>query len=420
MKHRRLAGAIAVASAVAVVTAGCASTEGTSGADGELSGKVTMWTYPIILDERGGEQAFWDTKAEEFAELHPDVDVEVIVQPWSDREANITTAIAGGVAPDVVYMITDQIAQFEQQGVLEPAESYLAEANLTGMLPNAREGVSVDGVQMAAPLLMQVNPLSCNKAVFDELGLDFPETYSDVLELGPALKDAGYYAYNYDGSLEGGSAASTFYPVLRSFGGAVFTEDGTDIAFDSPEGVAALQWIKDIVDAGFSNPDAVVQSIPSDQGPGARGEIACRNDTTPQDFATQIGEENVAVLPPLADVEQVAAGTVGSFVLLSGSKNKTAAGEWVSFITSQENTAEYGKLAGFNTPYGDDIFAGEDPLMEATSALLEYAYFGDVNPSARKVSGVILPEIQAALLGTKTPEQALDDAAAAARQVMVQ
>lgn len=415
--RKRLWASLATVCSLALVATGCSAQGGETKNDpGSISGSVTMWTYPIILDEKGGEQSYWNKKAAEFTKLHPKVDVKVVVQPWTDRETNLTTAIAGGAGPDVVYLITDQIAQFSDQGVLVPAKDYLSKKNLA-MLDNARNGVSYQGKQMAAPLLMQVQPLTCNKKIFDQLKLDYPKTYDDVLAMGDALKAAGYYAFNYDGSPDS-SAAETFYPILRSFGGSVFSKDGSKVAFDSAEGVAALKWVKTVVDKGYSDPNAVVQSIPADQGPGAQGKIACRTDTTPQTVASQIGAENTVVLPPLKDKKQVAPGTVGSFALLNTSKNQAAAGAWTDFITSQANTAEYDKLAGFNSPYGDDIFGADDPLMQETSNLLKYANFGDVNVAARKVSGLIVPDIQAALLGSKTPKAALDDAAQQAAGVL--
>jgi len=36
--------------------------------------------------------------------------------------------------------------------------------------------------------------------------------------------------------------------LLWAFGGKEVSEDGTKIAFNSPEGVAALQWYKDLID----------------------------------------------------------------------------------------------------------------------------------------------------------------------------
>jgi len=42
---------------------------------------------------------------------------------------------------------------------------------------------------------------------------------------------------------------------------------------------------------------------------------------------------------------------------------------------------------------------------------LPFASPGDTHPLARKVMGLLAPHLQAALIGTTTPEQALADAA---------
>jgi multiple sugar transport system substrate-binding protein len=45
-------------------------------------------------------------------------------------------------------------------------------------------------------------------------------------------------------------------------------------------------------------------------------------------------------------------------------------------------------------------------------------YSGPAAAQAREIQAVVAPEVQAAVLGQKTPEQALKDAAAAAQQIL--
>ena len=58
------------------------------------------------------------------------------------------------------------------------------------------------------------------------------------------------------------------------------------------------------------------------------------------------------------------------------------------------------------------------PIQSAIEQTIPTSKVGELQPSARAVMGVLAPEIQAALLGSKTPEQALKDAAAAAQPLI--
>ena len=63
----------------------------------EVSGTVVFWTYPLgVIDSVN----WWQPHVEEFQEEYPDVEVEVVMQSFSNREEALITAIAGGNPPE--------------------------------------------------------------------------------------------------------------------------------------------------------------------------------------------------------------------------------------------------------------------------------------------------------------------------------
>ena len=380
--------------------------------DGAASGSVTMWTYPVIADE-AAHKAFWDEQIAAFQEENPDVDVNVEIYPWAGRDETLATAIAGNKGPDVVYLIPDQIPKYSKS--LAAVDNYVTD-QVGDLRENAAKAVTVDGAMLGSPLVMNTKPLVCNAAVFDAIGEsgNYPETWDDLMALAPKLKDAGYDATNYWGSVDA-TLNESFYPLLWQAGGSVFSEDGSSVAFDSPEGVEALQFAVDLAEGGFIEKDLLTTIPAFEQTNTAKGKIACTWQQGPGDVAGFWGEENVVVLPPLTEAETVAFGTVGSLSLLKTSKSLDAAGKWAAFATSPEVTAEYAKSAGWFSPYESESgLYGDDPVQSALEDSLQYTTAGEVNEKSREVMGVLAPEIQAALIGEKTPEQALKDAAAAA------
>ena len=125
------------------------------------------------------------------------------------------------------------------------------------------------------------------------------------------------------------------------------------------------------------------------------------------------------VLPPLTDEQSVAYGTVGSLSLLKGSRNKEAAGRFAAFVTDPVNSIDYLQAGGYFSPAaGTTPLYASSPLQSRVEQTLPTVRFGEQNHAARQVMGVLSPEIQAALLGQKSPRQALADAAEAAKPLL--
>jgi multiple sugar transport system substrate-binding protein len=384
--------------------------------DGAASGSVTMWTYPVIADEAVHKE-FWDAKIAEFTEANPDVDVSVEIYPWAGRDETLATAIAGGKGPDVVYLIPDQLPKYAKS--LAPVDAFVADQS-DGLRENARAAVTVDDAMLGSPLLMNAKPLVCNAEAFEEIGEadNYPATWDDLMALAPKFQDAGYDVTNYWGAVDA-TLNESFYPLLWQAGGSVFSEDGTEVAFDSAEGVEALRFATDLAQGGYVEQDLLTTIPAFEQTHTAQGKIACTWQQGPGDVASFWGEENVVVLPPLSKAESIGYGTVGGLSLMKTADDLDAAGKWLAFATSDEVSAEYAQEAHWFGPYTDQsgLYEG-DELMTALEGTLDATTAGDLHEKSREVMGVLAPEIQAALIGEKTPEQALEDAAAAAAPLL--
>ena len=424
MRTRTAPTAAALALSIGLLATACGggdddtdTTGGEGGGDsGAVSGEVTMWIYPAIADE-ATHRGFWDDTVAAFNQEYPDVEVSVEIFPWADRDQALTTAIAGNSAPDVVYLIPDQLPAYARN--IEPIDDYLSEDEKADYRPNVVDSVSIDGQMMGAPILQSVLALVCNKQVFDAVGqTEYPETWDDLLEMAPTFKDAGFDMTAYGGDVAN-SLNLSFYPLLWQAGGDVFNEDGTEVAFNSDEGVRALEFVQQLVEGGFVDPAQLTTEPPLEQTRIAQNKVACVWHMEPQYLVDFWGEENVIVRPPLKDAEQIQYGTVGSLSMLSSAEDKEAAGAWIDFATSAERSAEY-DTAGrfFSTKESVGALYEGDPILGELEQFAGMTTVGPLNEHAREVMGVLAPEIQAVLVGDKDPQQALDDAAEAANPLL--
>ncbi|GAA2402783.1 ABC transporter substrate-binding protein [Nonomuraea africana] len=408
MRVRKSLSAVAVVLVAALVATGC----GGSGSGDSGKKSVTMWIYPVIFDE-AKHRAYWDETVKAFQAANPDIEVKAEIFPWANRDQALATAIAGNKGPDVVYLIPDQLPKYVRN--IEPVDAYLDEAARSDYLDNVVKAVTIDGKMMGAPVLTSaVTPL-CNKKVFEAVGQEtYPTSWNDLLEMAPKFKAKGYDMTAYAGDVKQ-TLNQTFYPLLWQAGGDVFSPDGKSVGFDSDAGRKALGFVKQLVDGGYVDKSLLTSMPPIEQTRIAQNKVGCVWHVVPSELEKFWGKENIKALPYLTGTKQIGYGTVGSLSMLKNAENKEAAGKWIAFASNAENAKKYDLASSFFSAkkstgalYADDPVLGEQEKQVAISTV------GPLHEKARDVQGVLAPEIQAALLGKKSVEQALSDAAKAA------
>lgn len=383
----------------------------TGAQSGDLSGSVTQWCYPLA---GGGDQAIneemWAGLIDGFKALNPGVDVKVEVLPWADRNTKLTTALAAGAGPDVGYLNADFVPQHAGDGNLEAVDDVIAD-EVDDFLENARTNLSVDGTLYAVPTLSSVTTLLFNTKVFEAAGLTtYPTTWEELLAAGPAIKASGNFLTSYAGSLES-SLNLSYFPLLWQAGGEVLNAENTAAAFNSAEGVEALNFVVTLFNEGYVDLDEGTTNPPAGAGlidQGKVGVILCGAQSDAIRLNETWGEGVLQVAAPLKNKQQVSYGTTAGWGIFKGSENVDAAKAWVKYITSPEPMTTIDKSGGYISPRSSlaDIYA-DDPLVSQFTPFVPLMH-GDVrHPQARAIISAVGPYIQAAFLGDQSPEEAL-------------
>jgi len=175
MKHRTLT-ALALSATAALALTACSS--GSSGdnaaADGEVTGDVTLWMYPVIKDETASKD-FWQTAQKDFEKANPGVDLKIELQTFDKRDEQISAALAANSGPDIVLITPDQAATYLNVGGLLPVDDAIADerdAFYPGTLDAATFGDELYGV----PIFQNISTTAYNTKVFEDAGLELPTT----------------------------------------------------------------------------------------------------------------------------------------------------------------------------------------------------------------------------------------------------
>lgn len=190
----------------------------------------------------------------------------------------------------------------------------------------------------------------------------------------------------------------------------MFDSDGK-VSFNSAQGVRALEFITRLAKEQALEPDPLTTAVNTEQTAFVAGRSGCTWSIPAADLVPHLGADNVVVLPPLKDDQSVAYGTVGSLSMLKSARDKEAAGKFAAFVTDPANSIDYLRAGGnFSPTSTSNALYSDDPVLGKVEQTLPSVRFGEPNHAARQVMGVLSPEIQAALLGQKSPQNALADA----------
>jgi multiple sugar transport system substrate-binding protein len=402
MKHL-LPAVLGITGVAALTLSGC-----TAPAD---SGPVTI-TYSNYISNDGNEENL-QAIVDAFEDANPDITVEVTTLPYGDYGTALQTDLAAGSVSDVFDIEYANYAQYQANGVLAPIEL----ENAGAYKPSLLEAYATGGVQYALPSSFSAVVLYYNADLFDAAGLDYPTsdwTWEDEQAAAEALTDqaAGVWGDHQPVSFY------EYYKALAQNGGEFLNADGTAVAFNTPEGIEAAEWL-----VGKSG--TVMPTIEQGQG-------------TP-DFDTNLFKDGklamlhtgiwvfgaVADVPFNWDIAVEPGNTTQASAVFSNavgvsatSEHVEAATKWAEFLTSSEAMVDIRLDSGWELPPISDDAKLATYLEKGTPANRQ-AVFDSLDGIAlppvvakgqAEMQDILGEELIEAQAGRKTVEEALASA----------
>jgi len=388
--------AVGTVLATAVALSGCSSGSVTGNA-GDSAGRttITMW------NQATGDAA---TKLTELVERFNDAQDEYTVQSQS-------------IATGKIVPLDDKLGT----GDYDLSADDIPE----GMLASGQ----FDGTTYALPTDGGDYAIIYNKEMFAEAGItDTPTTWDELAADAKTLtKDGQYGVYLPIGSNEW--PVFTWQSMLWSAGGEFLDEDNTEVAFDSPEGVAALTTWTDMVKDGVAYPSSAADSNQNQGAPFFNaGQFAmfiggAYNLSTVEEG---IGAENVGVFTfPQLEQPAMNTGTNVSYVTKGTEEQEAGSYAFLSWFMQPDQQAEWDIASGYlptNTKTADSdtysAYLEENPLIQVFVDQLDYARSRPSVSNYAEVSAALGAELEKAMLLKESPEDALKAAAAAGQAAL--
>ncbi|MCC8066126.1 MAG: ABC transporter substrate-binding protein [Clostridiales bacterium] len=163
---------------------------------------------------------------------------QIEIMTETDRPSylqKLQTLIAGGEMPDIIDIdATPYCQELVDAGMLVDVSEFLTEEGLYDSFePTALAYQEfTNGTMYTLPLEYHVEMIWYNIEIFDEYGLDVPETMDDWLNVCATLSENGITPISVDGVDR--------WPVLRYLAMMAFRETGNDYIIDLSEGNASM------------------------------------------------------------------------------------------------------------------------------------------------------------------------------------
>lgn len=284
---------------------------------------------------------------------------------------------------------------------------------------------SADGALMGVPVNGNVQVLYYNTEIYEQLGLEPPNTWDDLFANARAIQEGGEY-YGFVPRAARDSIVYNFTPYLFSHDAAFFRITGpnqAEVTLNSPEGLKALQtYVRIATDAGPPGPGNIaqgelIQLMATGKGAQAIAVIAAWGQLEDHNASRVVGKITAALVPagPDGTVASSAGHWVAGIPKNVASERQQAALAFLDWFAQKESQIAYVRAGG--VPVRGDITGGDlggesaFRFIEAYSENAQHAVMGLPFASAAEASDAMALSFNRAVIGELTPAQALNQAA---------
>ena len=417
-----------------LLAAAATASMGWGGARAQATTEISFF-YPVAVG--GAIAKTIDGFAADFMKANPGIKVTPIYAgAYQEALVKALTANKSGTPPVTSVLLTTDMYTLIDEDAIVPIDNFVKTAEdkawLGSFYPafmlNSRTGGKTWGV----PFQRSTVVMFYNKELLKEAGLDPnrpPQTWAEQKDAAAKLtkKDASGKVTQWGLQIPSSGFPYWLFQTLTTTNGAILgNEAGTQVKFDDPKVIEALQYWVDLGKAGVHPPGVVEWG------------------TTPKDFF----EKKVAMMYTttgnLTNVKNNAKFDFGVAMIPANSRKgsptgggnfyifkkatpaqQEAAFKFIKWVTHPERAAQWSMDTGYvavsEAAYGTDTLRkyGRDfPAALVARDQLPQSVAEFSTHDNQRVTKALNDGLQAALTGTKTPAQAMKDAQAEADRIL--
>jgi multiple sugar transport system substrate-binding protein len=424
-RRRRAIAGLGLAAVSALVLSACSVTGASTASGGEGDGTGTI--NALFMKQAGYSESDVNAMIKGFEAKNPKITVKPTFVAYEALHDKIVTSAPAGTY-DVVHLDVIWPAEFASKKIITDVSDRFPSSWKSDMLGGARASAENKGKYYGVPWGPSTKLFFYNKDMLAKVGAtaDDVKTWDGVLAVAKKIKDAGIVQYPIAWSWSQAEALVCDYAELLGAYGGQFTDSSGKLDINKGAGVKALEFMKKSLDEGLSDPASTTFLEDDTDKSMASGKTAMElnwestfRDQNDPSISKVVGQ--IAVTVPPAGPNGDNPGVNGSMALAIGAKSKhqLAAWKFIKYATSQAVQDKFVKssMTNWKSSYTDPALTKTNPeVFAAAGKAYDSMILRPPVPNYNSVSQTIQVELQNALLGKKTPQQALDDAVKAANE----
>jgi len=376
--------------------------------------KITVVTWNIAYFDEGFQK--W---VDAFKKIHPDFDVERIDMKGTEIPTWYQTQVVAGTPPDIVDVQGGLWLQYASQGGLTDLTPLLErdkDSYTKDMSPEVLANWVYEGKNYGVPLYVSKTLLFLNRNMMKAAGITKdPESFDEMMADAEKMtggENTGLMTLNFD----------WLYWPLFAMNGVNFVGDDGKAAFNTPEAVALVKKLADWTAKGVINKISWTGRWVEPNGAFAAGNVGMLHAHAPaflwfKSKADWVNEDSVGAMNMPGGWSTP---NSHSLVMSAGSKHPDEAWDFMKIATSGDGA--YAMGTGTNNLTGDmtvnaklmDYFKANlpavVPVLETQFQNLDKQTGNWPFAEDAAIKDAFYPELQAALLGEKSAEDALKSA----------
>lgn len=367
-----------------------------------------------------------------FEKAYPHVKIEVTRVPNDQYYDRLKVRIASGNAPDLARVVIEEYADLAKRGALldltpfveaDLASNAAFQAQWDDYFSILTDALHYEDKIYGLPGDWNNAIIFYNKDLFDAAGLEYPTddwTIDEFLEIAQALTldTAGRGRIDQYGYMVTGDWFDCIAPWIFTFGGQILNDDWTASALTSPEAIAGLQFIDDLVNKYKVSPSpAVMEQMGGSQYfMTSRIAMAHYGRYMVPAFRSVPFDWDVVAQPKQADGTRGVPFGVAAVSALATTKHPEIAWEFIKFYSSYDAVKHFDSLGNsipvlrsvteepsFKTP--ETAPRNQWTMIEA----IEYSQLIPSPPGNNEIINVATSGVDELLLTGKSAEQVAEE-----------
>ncbi|KNC18520.1 hypothetical protein AC792_11690 [Arthrobacter sp. RIT-PI-e] len=187
---------------------------------------------------------------------------------FSGQVTKTTATLAGDTGTyDIIETYGFAVPEIASAGSIEPLDDFVTEYSekydLDALDEGMRSALSYDGQLYALPMQAQMYIMAYREDVFEDLGLEAPTSFEDMIDAAEVIREQGDIEYPIAMPWSATADISTNYQAAMNSEGADFISEDGEAQFTTEESRTALEGMKSLLP--YMDPQVTTFDQPSVQ-----------------------------------------------------------------------------------------------------------------------------------------------------------